>query len=373
MSNHTVTRSILAASLKRAYFYQREWVRSETPPPYTKPNAFLFRWGKSNHQDYDAWTQNQCFGGGLILSPWAKLEADLKAYQDIRDQWSDFRGNAQIGTSIAEYNEAFGSVAKRAGTIFQVVKGLSRFRFGDVAKALNVAYELKGKQKFTPGRIKRLRRPIPTSKYVYTRKNERVWLKPAKGSANAWLEYWLCWAPMVGDIHSAVDILQKPPRDELTIKGRGRSTYGWSYPHSTASFKLYSQSVATVSVANPNLELAHRMGLTDPLSIAWEVVPLSFVVNWFIPIDKFLASFQDYLGCNIGPKYTTYFAKCENINIPSPTEVYTLTGGATQRIPLHFPSGPTFKSLTVSMPKLSHTRAATAVSLLTGYLKTFHN
>lgn len=31
-----------------------------------------------------------------------------------------------------------------------------------------------------------------------------------------------------------------------------------------------------------------RLGLKDPLSIAWELVPYSFVADWFIPIGAWL-------------------------------------------------------------------------------------
>jgi hypothetical protein len=53
---------------------------------------------------------------------------------------------------------------------------------------------------------------------------------------------------------------------------------------------------ATLLLTNPNLGLASRMGLVNPLSIAWEVVPFSFVVDWFLPVGNFLENLTSLAG-----------------------------------------------------------------------------
>jgi hypothetical protein len=36
------------------------------------------------------------------------------------------------------------------------------------------------------------------------------------------------------------------------------------------------------------MSFERNLGLTDPLSVAWELIPYSFVVDWFVPIGTYL-------------------------------------------------------------------------------------
>ena len=65
----------------------------------------------------------------------------------------------------------------------------------------------------------------------------------------------------------------------------------------------------TVQLQNPNLFAVEQMGLLNPASIAWELTPFSFVVDWFIPVGKFINSFSDYAGCSLTNNYQTFFAR----------------------------------------------------------------
>jgi hypothetical protein len=40
-------------------------------------------------------------------------------------------------------------------------------------------------------------------------------------------------------------------------------------------------------IENPLTNTLSSLGLTNPLNVAWELVPFSFVVDWFIPIGDF--------------------------------------------------------------------------------------
>jgi hypothetical protein len=39
-----------------------------------------------------------------------------------------------------------------------------------------------------------------------------------------------------------------------------------------------------------------QLGMANPLSLAWELLPYSFVVDWFLPIGQFLSSLDYALG-----------------------------------------------------------------------------
>lgn len=50
------------------------------------------------------------------------------------------------------------------------------------------------------------------------------------------------------------------------------------------------------NITNPWLHTASSSGLINPLSIAWEVVPFSFVLDWFIPIGATLQAITASVG-----------------------------------------------------------------------------
>lgn len=47
---------------------------------------------------------------------------------------------------------------------------------------------------------------------------------------------------------------------------------------------------------SPSLSTAQQLGLTNPAQLAWELVPFSFVVDWFIPVGDFFAQLDATLG-----------------------------------------------------------------------------
>lgn len=54
--------------------------------------------------------------------------------------------------------------------------------------------------------------------------------------------------------------------------------------------------VAYVEYTQPELALAAQLGLTNPLLLAWEVIPYSFVMDWFINIGDYLANIDALQG-----------------------------------------------------------------------------
>ncbi len=61
-----------------------------------------------------------------------------------------------------------------------------------------------------------------------------------------------------------------------------------------------------VTISNPNLYLANNLGLANPAIVVWELIPFSFVVDWFVTVGQFLENGSAWLGLTVTKPYTTY-------------------------------------------------------------------
>jgi len=256
---------------------------------------------------------------------------------------------AQLGAALGERKQSLEMIANRSLQLWKFVRDVKRFRFGDASRTLGLASIPKGVR--------------------------------AKGRAfgSNVLEYSFGWAPLVDDIGNAIQTLQKgvPP---VAIAGRAteRTSGSGTYPEGVNTH-AYVLNVAysvhygmKIKVNNPNLFLANQLGLVNPASVAWELIPFSFVVDYFVNVSKFLESFTDFWGIDVIEPYTTWFVVTSSMErlygptIGPPDQAYNGDSRTTTRTPGPI-SGPTLK---VNRPwVLSPKRALTSVALLLQQLR----
>lgn len=136
---------------------------------------------------------------------------------------------------------------------------------------------------------------------------------------NIWLELQYGWKPLLSDIHGAVDALDKRDRDDwmVTVKGRATSRKDVNYETPPGQeyldrFSLKGSVLHGVYVridARPSIDslrTAASLGLTNPLNLAWELLPFSFVVDWAYP----LGSYFDQLDAIAGWEVRGYSSSC---------------------------------------------------------------
>lgn len=116
------------------------------------------------------------------------------------------------------------------------------------------------------------------------------------------------WLPLLSDVHAAaeaLEVLANPPRSSSfrvkrsqtvdTIDG-SQSPSLYTCPVDSMLSKEYYVTLIE------ELSAPRSLGLLDPLSIAWELTPYSFVVDWFVPIGTYLSNLATipYLSGTVG-------------------------------------------------------------------------
>lgn len=121
-------------------------------------------------------------------------------------------------------------------------------------------------------------------------------------ASNYWLELQYGWMPLLSDVHAAahkVASMQAVPR--FNVRGRNTGYAKENYiaasgGRGTLYRELNVQVTYTYSVTNAFLAHASSFGLTNPMALAWELTPLSFVFDWLIPVGGWLQQFSAYHG-----------------------------------------------------------------------------
>lgn len=112
-----------------------------------------------------------------------------------------------------------------------------------------------------------------------------------KTPASNWLELQYGWLPLLQDAEDGAKMLAhflEVPFHKTVKFGdlRGGSISGASTPYAGWGGACHTRVSYTALIKERNV--AQLTGLTDVASVAWELLPYSFVVDWFIPIGDYL-------------------------------------------------------------------------------------
>lgn len=137
--------------------------------------------------------------------------------------------------------------------------------------------------------------------------------------AQGWLELQYGWRPLMSDIYGLSTTLQKQMthREYVVVSSRkkiqeasSRLTVNGNTREYMTADAFYESSVRVkMKSSSMFLKTASEVGLTNPLLVAWELVPFSFVVDWALPIGTFLSQFDSALGWYFEQGSITSFSK----------------------------------------------------------------
>lgn len=188
-------------------------------------------------------------------------------------------GSASLGTAIAEAGQAYQMVYHR---LRQLATAYRHLRRKNVAAALRA-----------------LKSPPSMAKPVSGKKSV----------ADQWLELNFGWVPVVQDIFDALETLQNIPGVHVKARGATRAAYDQfhSQAWSRVSIRVSVEMRAHVRIESPAVYTLETLGLVNPSAVLWEVIPFSFLVDWFVSVGDFLSNQSAFTGLTLEDASYTYF------------------------------------------------------------------
>lgn len=232
---------------------------------------------------------------GGMLTPEFDTQVRNRALSNLNEK---VRGSLNLSIDAAE--------AKSTARMFNVLQTLS-----DFGRHL-IAVKRAGKTMwFRPPRR------FPNKEFLAGKfhRIEKEWRNPIRSGSNIaadiQLSWALGWAPLLGTLHSALgEVLNVESRDVIRIKARARDTrapeglgytdwvsisqYGSSQRPLRSNRSLYFSAEYEITLSKGrNLagDLA-RWASLNPLSIGYELVPLSFVADYFWNLGSYINNME---------------------------------------------------------------------------------
>jgi hypothetical protein len=210
-------------------------------------------------------------------SPQALQQAIQKIAARVKDQ------KINVAQAFAEHQKTIDLVANTAVKIAAAISAVKKGKFGAAQKALTG-----------------VRRGSPKGSTV----------------SQNWLELQYGWKPLLMDVHGAVAHLAqnpKPPSFVVSaqasasdskqvlkdlVSGSGGS---WFLTSREQQYSSVARLALRFQVKDHAVKELNQLGITNPAAVAWELLPWTFVVDWFLPIGDYLNT----LGYDQGLEFVT--------------------------------------------------------------------
>lgn len=167
-------------------------------------------------------------------------------------------------------------------------------------------------------------------------KRKKRFIPPNSGSAaKDWLAIQYGWRPLLNDIFGACEELAqlmtyKPEavrvgtacerQEETSYVIPGAGIIPASDVHVT--FVASVKGAIHYTVGDQLAATAANTGITNPVAVAWELVPFSFVADWFIPVGSYLSNLDYDNGLLFGKGYYSVKTKGTVTVVPRGSTVH---------------------------------------------------
>lgn len=260
------------------HLWQRSgYVEYDYLPYSTYPT--IFRYGRGREPSGEWITIN--FEGGPSV-PYAS-PARVKAYNRLFSGLGDFSIN--LAVAYAERQDTVNLVAKTFRRLVHAVKSLKKGRYKEVASAFGI-----------------------DAKSINVIKLDTLDL------ASKWLALQYGWLPLLSDIRKALEFtLPKPVTFTYkftgvdNIRNKPFTSVNGHFGNFSADDRVTVDGLCTV--VDPTIVTMNQLGLLNPMTVLWEKLPWSFVVDWALPIGKWLEQQTALLGLRLSNQGETVTRK----------------------------------------------------------------
>lgn len=279
----------------------------------TFPNGFKFR--KATNYSIEGWSVGEespayCNGasygflreaydhgkdGSLFISGYPRLvqgiptdgrnEAVTKALNDIANQ------KANVGENLATLSQTLGLFTGKTKSLVDLLKAMKDDR--------------------------------TMRKYVFKSYRDLVREGVPKRISRLYLEYIYGFAPLMSDIYGLAEMAKEQGLNPLLLSGKAnaqRTVFKDEVPMGAASNSIQTRVgwksdltvkcglTAQISPEYGGLRSLNQLGLLNPVALAWELVPWSFVVDWVLPIGAVLNA----MSAPAGLTFVDGWVSCKN-------------------------------------------------------------
>lgn len=279
------------------------------------------------------------YGGQLAWNPWTCYNRQGSATPGKADQWwnSQYMGylfgneavfgnndtiellgklaNAarghqfNLGVAVGEGKESVQLVLSTLSRFHQGIRALKKGDLAKCARALGVQ---------PPRKRKNLGNSLLTTKDV----------------SGLWLEMQYGWRPLIQDVYEShkafVELTQAPRKTRFHVSHSVKAQYAQSNSYARWDNPSSCSRRVTCELVE-ELGAGRSLGLLNPASVAWELVPFSFVADWFTPIGDYLDALSIIPHLNARVMYTERMRyTCNIVGLSVPYYGATSRGTATR-------------------------------------------
>jgi hypothetical protein len=243
----------------------------------------------------------------------SRAAALSKASADMYDKMSDLN-SFNLGIALAESKRTVGLIANTASRLAKTYSQMRKGRFRAAFKTLGVldSYKLPRNNRWGPNGI-RLRRAGEHRKWLQYQTKGMNKSRLSSFASEKWLEMSYGWTPLLYDVHGAAEYaanLLHGSNSDVSISGFGSVEDYLSSETSTllkaTHYEMKSLIDLELKVIPDSVRNASALGLTNPGLVGWELVPFSFVVDWFTPVGSWLESLTAFQGFDVVGKSLSY-------------------------------------------------------------------
>lgn len=224
-----------------------------------------------------------------------------------------------------EMNVAAGLIARAEQKLIGKIKGETLQLANDVLEASqvkNLAASARDKPMQTlKGAVAVLQRVASAYNAVkhgrYKQAARILDIKPrrsrGKGVSSQWLEYRYGWLPLLSSIYDAYELARKGIdvryAFEAQVVQKLDPSYQWTNSGLPGAVTIDCKQKGSYivkcrvdyKVDDAEVRRLAAIGMADPATIAWEAVPFSFVVDWFMPLTNVIGA----VGASRGLKFVS--------------------------------------------------------------------